>query len=166
MIEVIDFEKKYADKVLQIQAETGLSFWAKDDYLNQLGREDSIFKVSRNTQGKIIGFALVRLLKSNSDSFDSAEILNIAVLASYQNQGIGQKIFDEILRVLEEKNVREIWLEVRESNLKAIAFYQKNGFVKQFERKNYYRNPTENALIFKRNVDTFVRLRAGREKNA
>lgn len=149
---VFDFKENYADEIMQIQSETRLSFWSEGDYLEEIAREDSVFKIAQNAEGKIIGYALVRLLKDNSNSFDLAEILNIAVLPAYQKQGIGQMIFDEILRLLAEKNVKEIWLEVRESNLQAIAFYRKNGFEKQFERKDYYCNPKENALILMRRV--------------
>lgn len=152
--EIFDFEKKHLDAIIQIQAETGLSVWTKSDYLNESERDDSIFRIARNSDGKITGFALVRLLVGESnDAFDSSEILNIAVQTSFQNTGIGQMIFDEILLALKEKNIREIWLEVRQSNLKAIAFYQKNKFEKRFERKNYYSNPTENALIFLRQIE-------------
>lgn len=152
-ITITDFVAKHIDDILNIQAETGLSFWSKNDYLNELERDDSIFKIVRNSDKKIIGFALVRLLIGNSNdsnlSFDSSEILNIAVINSFQKKGVGQMIFDEILLTLREKSIKEIWLEVRASNTKAIAFYQKNGFEMQFERKKYYQNPIENALIFK-----------------
>jgi ribosomal-protein-alanine N-acetyltransferase len=156
--EILNFEPKFIDEVLEIQTETDLSFWSKNDYLGEHERTDSIFKIARTADKKIIGFALLRLLISNSDtantSFDSSEILNIAVRRSTQNSGVGQMIFDDILRELEERNVREIWLEVRASNSKAIAFYQKNNFEKQSERKNYYSNPTENAFIFRRLINS------------
>ncbi|HQU85956.1 MAG TPA: ribosomal protein S18-alanine N-acetyltransferase [Pyrinomonadaceae bacterium] len=152
-ITITDFAAKNIDDILNIQAETGLSVWSKNDYLGELEREDSIFKIAQTADEKIIGFALVRLLIGNFDasnlSFDSSEILNIAVLNSFQKQGVGQMIYDEILLALKEKNIKEIWLEVRASNEKAIWFYQKNGFEMQFERKNYYQNPSENAIIFR-----------------
>lgn len=150
---VVDFNEKYVDEILQIQTETNLSVWSKNDYLSEIERADSIFKIALSPDEKVIGFALVHLLFSNSndsnDSFDSSEILNIAVLNSFQKKGIGQMIFDEILRELKQKNIKEIWLEVRSSNTKAITFYQRNNFEFHFERKNYYQNPTENALIFR-----------------
>jgi ribosomal-protein-alanine N-acetyltransferase len=150
-IEILDFDAKYANEILQIQAETGLSFWSKKDYINELVKDDSIFKIAQNADKKIIGFALVRLLIGDSTSlFDSSEILNIAVRKSFQKQGFGQIIFGEIVGELRRKNIKEIWLEVRASNAKAIAFYQKNGFEFQFERKNYYQNPPENALVYRR----------------
>lgn len=161
MIEILDFGAKYADEILEIQAECGLSVWSKNDYVGELKREDSIFKIARSADKKIVGFALVRLMISSNAqniesqnnapiAFDSSEILNIAVRQSFQNCGIGQMIFDEIVCELERKNILEIWLEVRKSNLGAINFYQKNKFEMQFERKNYYTNPTENACILRR----------------
>jgi len=156
-IKTLDFEEKHADEIMKIQSETGLSFWSKNNYLGELERADSIFKIAQKGNEKIIGFALVRLLIGNSNdkdiTFDSAEILNIAIRNSFQNKGIGQMIFDEILCALKEKSIKEIWLEVRESNDKAVNFYQKNKFQRQFERKNYYSNPTENALIFRRAIN-------------
>lgn len=156
-ITITNFAAKHIDDILNIQAETGLSFWSKNDYLSEIERGNSIFKIAQTADEKIIGFALVRLLIGNSNdsniSFDSSEILNIAVLDSFQKKGVGQMIFDEILLALKEKNIKEIWLEVRASNAKAIGFYQKNGFEMQFERKKYYQNPTENALIFRRLIE-------------
>ena len=153
-IKILDFDAQFADDVLDLQTECGLSIWSKNDYLSEPERTDSIFKVARTADDKIIGFALVRLTIGNSNpantSFDSSEILNIAVRKSFQHKGIGQMILDEIRRELESKNIAEIWLEVRKSNSKAISFYQKNGFEIQFERKNYYTNPTENAYVFRR----------------
>ena len=156
-VKVSDCTAKNINEIIQIQTECNLSIWSKNDYLGELERADSIFKIAQMTNGKIIGFALLRLLIGNSnasnDSFDSSEILNIAVRQTFQHKGIGQIIFDEILRELERKNITEIWLEVRESNGNAINFYQKNSFEMQFERKNYYSNPTENAGIFRRSIN-------------
>ncbi len=155
-VSILDFDAKYADDVLNVQTECDLSVWSKNDYLGELEREDSIFKIARTADEKIIGFALARLqvgANGRGDSaivFNSSEILNIAVRNSFQHKGIGQIIFDGILSELERKNISEIWLEVRQSNLNAISFYRKNRFEIQFERKNYYTEPTENALIFRR----------------
>ena len=156
-IKILDFDAQCVGDVLDIQTECGLSVWSKNDYTSELEREDSIFKIARTADGNIVGFALVRLLFGNSNivntSFDSSEILNIAVRNSFQQSGIGQMIFDELLRELKSKNIAEIWLEVRQSNSNAINFYRKNGFDMQFERKNYYTNPTENACVLRSLID-------------
>ena len=76
---------------------------------------------------------------------DITEILNFCVLDKYQNQGIGKLLFDEVLKVSEGV----ISLEVRVSNLKAISFYEKRGFVKTLIRKNYYSNGEDAILMIK-----------------
>ncbi len=80
------------------------------------------------------------------------EIYNIAVKKECQNQGFGKQILDEIVFLTKGHNVRSIWLEVRNSNLKAIDFYKKNNFRQEYERKNFYSNPLENALVMKLKV--------------
>ena len=155
-VKILDFDENYIEDILRIQAECDLSVWSKNDYLGELERADSIFKIAQSADGKIAGFALARLLigenRQNDPAitFNSSEILNIAVRKNLQSKKIGQMIFNEILRELRQRNVLEIWLEVRKSNAKAISFYQKNGFEMRFERKNYYTNPTENACVFQR----------------
>ncbi len=163
-IKILDFDANYANEILQIQAECGLSVWSSNDYLGELERADSIFKIALTANGKIIGFALVHLLvgaNGQNDSavieFNSSEILNIAVRNLFQHKGIGQMIFDELLNEIESKNIAEIWLEVRKLNVNAIKFYQKNNFEMQFERKNYYTNPTENACVLRRLIKTATR---------
>ena len=53
---------------------------------------------------------------------------------------------------LKEKGVCGLMLEVRQSNAPAIALYEQLGFVQVGLRKNYYRNPKENALILRKEL--------------
>lgn len=157
-IKILGFDAKYIDEVLRIQDEAGLSFWSKEDYLSETERADSISKIAVSGKEKIVGFALARLLISaegqsfsgSQISFDSSEILNIAVAREFRRYGVGQMIFDRLLLELRQKKISDIWLEVRKSNFAAINFYRRNDFAEQFERKNYYRNPNENACVFRR----------------
>ena len=66
-IKILDFDAKFADEILAIQTECGLSVWSKNDYTSELEREDSIFKIAQTADEKVIGFALVRLLFGNSN---------------------------------------------------------------------------------------------------
>lgn len=138
------------ENVLKIQNETGLSSWKFKDYLGEIKNIDSLCRVVKFDK-KIVGFAVVRL-HSGDNGFDSSEIYNIAVSRSFQSLGVGQKLFDKVLGELLEINVKEMWLEVRQSNKKAIRFYEKNGFAKRSVRKKYYNNPTENALILQKKI--------------
>ncbi|MHC1604602.1 MAG: ribosomal protein S18-alanine N-acetyltransferase [Candidatus Methanofastidiosia archaeon] len=65
-------------------------------------------------------------------------ILSIAVKERYRHLGIGKSLMDKILEMFKEKGVKFIRLEVRESNVKAIVFYQRLGFVKKKKMDAYY----------------------------
>ena len=64
--------------------------------------------------------------------------------------GIGEKLIIELMDRLKENQVYALALEVRASNESAIALYDKLGFVQVGRRPNYYRKPTEDGLILKK----------------
>ena len=76
-----------------------------------------------------------------------AEVLQIAVLPNYQGQKIATALFDFL------PADKEIFLEVRKSNQRAQAFYKKEKMAIIAERKAYYHDPVEDAIIMKREID-------------
>jgi ribosomal-protein-alanine N-acetyltransferase len=82
-------------------------------------------------------------------SGDESEI-DIAVLAvdeKYRRQGIGRKLIEKIA---EQFPRAALWLEVREKNETARVFYKKIGFNEHYRRRDYYKNPEDNAVIMAR----------------
>mgnify|MGYP001736331158 FL=1 len=75
-----------------------------------------------------------------------AEVLQIAVLPSYQGQKIATALFDFL------PADKEIFLEVRESNKPALLFYKKEKFEAIARRKAYYHAPVEDAIVMKREI--------------
>ena len=75
-----------------------------------------------------------------------AEVLQIAVLPSYQGQKIATALFDFL------PADKEIFLEVRESNMPALLFYKKEKFEEIARRKAYYHAPVEDAIVMKREI--------------
>lgn len=91
-------------------------------------------------EDKIVGYIGI------SVAADEGYILNVAVLPEYRGKGIGKSL----VKFLIENYKRELsflTLEVRPSNSAAVNLYLSLGFNKAGERKNYYSNPTENALL-------------------
>ena len=74
------------------------------------------------------------------------EVLQIAVLPSYQGQKIATALFDFL------PADRETFLEVRESNKPALLFYKKEKFEEIARRKAYYHAPVEDAIVMKREI--------------
>lgn len=90
--------------------------------------------------GKVIGYIDYWI------TFDSAQLCKIAINPVYQRKGIGEKLMEFMFEHLDEE-VEHVFLEVRDSNAKAISFYEKLGFIEIDIRKNYYKDPTEDARI-------------------
>jgi ribosomal-protein-alanine N-acetyltransferase len=78
---------------------------------------------------------------------DEAEILNLAVAPASRRDGEGRRLVRRLLEDFRAKGVSRVFLEVRESNKAAIAFYGRLGFWAVGERKDYYQHPREGALV-------------------
>lgn len=81
-----------------------------------------------------------------------ADVMNIAVAPEYRRQGIGSALIKALTELLHTKGIESLLLEVRASNDPAINLYQGFGFVQVGRRKKYYVNPTEDALILRKEL--------------
>ena len=79
-----------------------------------------------------------------------AEILNLAVHPQVRRKGIASSLVRHLLAEWRKKEVRRIFLEVRESNAGAIHLYRRMGFKPMGRRVKYYALPDEDALILER----------------
>jgi len=77
------------------------------------------------------------------------EIENIAVAGAAQRHGLGTHLLVELLERLRQAGARNVFLEVRESNRPARALYEKWAFVESGRRKAYYRDPDEDAVLYR-----------------
>ena len=78
------------------------------------------------------------------------DMMNVAVHPDFRRQGIAEALVNELVNSLKQMGSHCLTLEVRASNTPAIALYEKNGFSEIGRRKNYYRNPREDALILRK----------------
>jgi len=81
-----------------------------------------------------------------------AEILNLAVLVAKRRGGEGAALLKAAMEELRARHVSRVFLEVRESNEAATAFYEKQGFSKTGRRASYYRDPDEAAIRMERRL--------------
>ena len=80
---------------------------------------------------------------------NEGQITNIAVHPDIRRQGMGAAILSALLEAARARALAEVFLEVRVSNQAAIALYRANGIEAVGERRNFYRHPTENALVMR-----------------
>ena len=93
--------------------------------------------------GEIVSYAVLMPV------LDEAELLTIGVAPGRQRKGLGRTMLAAQMRWASTNNMRRVFLEVRVSNLIAIALYRKAGFVEIGARRGYYRNAQgrEDALM-------------------
>jgi len=143
-------EASHIADLIRIGEETNLSRWTAQNYLDEMKNDAAIMLRLVSEDNSTIGFVVGRtVIGGEIEEQLDAEIYNIAVDVARQGNGHGQVLFDEFVGVCIAKQVKNIWLEVRESNQKAITFYEKNGFTQVQTRNNFYTDPREAALLMR-----------------
>ena len=130
----------YIEQIFNLEKEIFKNSAFNRTYLDSLIKADNSFIYTYIIDNKVCGYLMVL------DSIDVYEILAIATIKEYRSKGIAQELLDKI-------KIKDIFLEVRESNQIAISFYKKNDFKEISIRKNYYSKPNENAIIMKLEVN-------------
>ena len=81
---------------------------------------------------------------------DETDMMNVAVHPDHRRRGIARQLIDALIQALKERGSHSLTLEVRSSNAPAICLYNQLGFEEAGRRRNYYRNPKEDALILRK----------------
>lgn len=153
-VRIRPIEAAHIADLIRIGEETNLSHWSAQSYLDEMKNPDSVMLRLVASDNSTIGFIVGRfVIGGEIEASTDAEIYNIAVSEKEQRKGFGQFLFNVFIAKCLKKETANIWLEVRESNEKAITFYQKNGFVTVQTRPFFYENPREHALLMKLVLD-------------
>ncbi len=117
--------------------------WPKESY-EQAHSSGQIVLIAE-IKAQVCGFLVARI------AGDEAEILNTATsIPAHRRKGIGSALLLAAISAAQAHHAKTIYLEVRESNSAAIAFYAKHGFAKTGQRRQYYSRPTANAVLMKK----------------
>ena len=129
----------HLEEAYKIECEVNPSPWKYETFLSsfEVGHKGLICK----DNSEIIGFIIFSPINPE------AHILSISVIKKIQSKGVGTLLLRSMLDQCKAMNYKKIFLEVRTSNLQAINFYQKFGFIKDAIRDNYYTDNSEDALL-------------------
>ena len=114
--------------------------WNEAMLEEELYNDTASFIVAQGENGEVLGYAGLHVI------LDEGYIDNVAVRPEYRRQGIADQLLDVFCR-FGEAHLRFLTLEVRPSNTAAVALYEKHGFREAGRRKDYYTDPTEDALL-------------------
>ena len=114
--------------------------WSENSIRSELENELSLWLVAE-LDGKVCGYV------GSQTVLDESDVMNVAVADCARGHGIGSALMRELMAQLRAEGSEKLTLEVRDSNLPARGLYAKLGFAEVGVRKNYYRDPKEDALI-------------------
>ncbi len=105
--------------------------WSKGNFIDSLAAGYPAL-VLRDQQGLMLGYMLAL------QGPDEMHLLNLALLPEQQGRGLARLMLDELCRLSRQQDCDSLWLEVRQSNLRARRFYQRYGFEEVGMRPAYY----------------------------
>ena len=114
--------------------------WSRDSLLRMVSAGGASMWVA-DRDGSVAGFLIGR---SVADEF---EIQNMAVAPDHRRHGVGSKLLESALEFSHMAGIAGVYLEVRASNARAIALYNRHGFTECGSRAGYYRDPVEDAIL-------------------
>ena len=138
-------EKMNADHVFQVAQLETLCFsdpWSENSVAGELSNDLAHWLVALEGES-VAGYIGSQTVMGESD------MMNVAVHPDHRRKGIAEALVKALVADLKEMGSCALTLEVRVSNDGAIALYHKLGFGEAGRRKNYYRNPREDALILR-----------------
>ena len=121
----------------------GTEAWSEKSVASELNNPLSFWLVAVDGD-RVAGYV------GSQTVLDESDMMNVAVHPDYRKQGIATALIVGLVEELRNRGSRCLTLEVRASNENAISVYQKLQFQEVGRRKNYYRNPKEDALILRK----------------
>ncbi len=130
------------DELLKIEQSVYAKPWTRGNFLDAMKSNNWChLLMSKDT---LLGYFVAMM------GFQEVHLLNLTVASAFQNKGFGLHMLESLVLMSKTVNAQWIWLEVRVSNERALKVYEKFGFRKVGERKNYYplaTNKREDAII-------------------
>ena len=114
--------------------------WSRQSLQESLENDNALF-LAATENGEVIGYI------GMSYVLDEGYLYNVAVAPHYRRRGVGSALIRTLVTWCKKENFAFLTLEVRQGNAAARSLYEAFGFVKVGERKSYYTEPTENAVL-------------------
>ena len=131
------------DWVVEQEADLHRFPWSRKNFADSLATGHACW-LMREAEAPV-GYAVMLLV------LDEAHLLNISVARAAQGRGLGNRLLEYLLSSARKEGVRQFFLEVRPSNIAALALYRRAGFVEIGRRKGYYPSPEgrEDAIVMR-----------------
>lgn len=115
--------------------------WSIKDILATVSANGALCYVAKSDSGELLSYVIGRTI------IPEGEIYRVATLPGARRRGIAYRLIDYALKTERGRGLESVFLEVREKNVPARNLYKSYGFVEIGTRKNYYKDPCDNAIL-------------------
>lgn len=129
-------------EVLRLDSDNFILSWNKESYIRELETNDYAYLYVIEVDNRIVGFIDYWI------TFEVCQLAKIVTDKKERGKHYAFKMMNFMNKMAKEKGCEVISLEVRRSNLLAINFYEYLGYIKINERKSYYQDNYEDALVY------------------
>ena len=143
MIQILPMTLDHVSQVAQLEKLCFSSPWSENSVASELNNPLSFWLVAMEGD-RLAGYVGSQSVMGESD------MMNVAVHPDFRRQGIARKLIEELIAALKDRDCHSLTLEVRASNAPALALYEALGFQEVGCRRNYYRDPKEDARILRK----------------
>ena len=143
MIEIVKMNESHVAPIAELEKICFSDPWSANSIAYELTSRLSYWLVALE-DGEVVGYI------GSQSVLGEADMMNVAVHPDHRRKGIAEALVNALSQDLKQRDNVCLTLEVRVSNAPAIALYEKLGFTQVGLRKNYYRNPKEDARILKK----------------
>jgi ribosomal-protein-alanine N-acetyltransferase len=134
--------------IAEIERRSFADPWSEHAFATSITATHAYVRVAADpVSGELLGYMIAWFVA------DEGEIANIAVAPAARGRGVGARLLDDVLSRARSLGVRNVYLEVRESNVTAQELYGSRRFVEIGRRRRYYSRPVEDALILRATLD-------------
>ena len=143
MITIVSMEEAHVSAVAELERLCFSDPWSENSVASELNNPLSLWLVALDGE-TVVGYVGSQSVMGESD------MMNVAISPEYRRKGVATRLIEALVEALEKNGNHRLSLEVRASNTPAIALYEGMGFLEVGRRRNYYRNPREDALILRK----------------
>ena len=142
---IVPMQQSHIAQIAALETQCFSDPWSETSVRSELSNPLSLWLVAQDG-GKVVGYV------GSQSVAPEADVMNLAVAPEWRNKGIGRALMTALIAQLHSRGITALFLEVRVGNTPAQNLYRSLGFVEAGRRPKYYVNPTEDALILRKEL--------------
>ena len=142
---IVPMQEAHIAQIAALEKQCFSDPWSEVSVRSELSNPLSDWLVAEE-DGKLIGYV------GSQSVAPEADVMNLAVAPEWRKKGIGRALMTALIAQLHSRGITALFLEVRVGNTPAQNLYRSLGFAEIGRRPKYYVNPTEDALILRKEL--------------